>query len=189
MLYNFNPFLGFLKQNLLNENQIAFATEIVLAVNPNALFNVLWLQSVKLSLSDLTFIILLLAFNFHLVLHLFIFDNFTLMIFPPFFLCRYQWSHAVFFYDRNGHYNIGGVHTCHLLMSTIAEYFRPSNLTYSSFVLTDSVAFNMTENLRREVGVDHSSEYFQTKLFPYYLQAKFQIQVYLLRKTCINIFQ
>ena len=42
-------------------------------------------------------------------------------------------------------------------MNTMANFYRESNITYSSFV-TDAAASNMTENLKREVGLDHSSK-------------------------------
>lgn len=71
----------------------------------------------------------------------------------------YDWHHVVFFYDRDGHYNVGGQHTCHLLMQTIAEMYRRQNITYSSFATDTAVGTNMTENLKREVGLDHASEY------------------------------
>lgn len=78
----------------------------------------------------------------------------------------YKWHHVVFFYERNGHYNVAGLHTCHLLMQTMANTYRNKNITYSSFS-TDSAVTNHTENLRREVGLDQSSKciYFATFIF------------------------
>lgn len=76
----------------------------------------------------------------------------------------YHWHRVVFFYERTGHYNVGGLHTCYLMMQTLANAYRSKNITYSSFV-TDSAANNMTENLRREVGLDQSSEYHQLDSF------------------------
>lgn len=70
----------------------------------------------------------------------------------------YDWHHVVFFYDRDGHYNVGGQHTCHLLMQTIAEMYRRQDITYSSFATDTAVGTNMTENLKREVGLDHTSK-------------------------------
>lgn len=75
-----------------------------------------------------------------------------------FFLFSYEWHHAVFIYERDGHYNVGGQHTCHLLMQTIAEMYRRQNITYSSFATDTAVGTNMTENLKREIGLDHASE-------------------------------
>lgn len=46
------------------------------------------------------------------------------------------------------------------MMQTLANAYRSKNITYSSFV-TDSAASNMTENLKREAGLDQSSEYTQ----------------------------
>lgn len=44
-------------------------------------------------------------------------------------------------------------------MQTIAEMYRRQNITYSSFATdTAAVGTNMTENLKREVGLDHASE-------------------------------
>lgn len=42
-------------------------------------------------------------------------------------------------------------------MAAIAEFYRKTNITFTSFQ-TDTSAFNMTDNLRREVGLDHSSK-------------------------------
>lgn len=69
----------------------------------------------------------------------------------------YKWRHVVFFYERNGQYRVAGLHTCHLAMQTMANTYRKRNITYSSFT-TDSAANNITENLRREVGLDQSSK-------------------------------
>uniref|UniRef100_A0A336LM52 Guanylate cyclase n=1 Tax=Culicoides sonorensis TaxID=179676 RepID=A0A336LM52_CULSO len=68
---------------------------------------------------------------------------------------RYNWNHAVFFYQTDGYFEVGGESTCHLQMQAVAEFFRKANITYNSFK-TDVFAYNMTENLRREAGVDHS---------------------------------
>lgn len=72
----------------------------------------------------------------------------------------YKWHHVVLFYERNGHFNVAGLHTCHLLMQTMANTYRNHNITYKSFA-TDSAISNHTESLRREVGVDASSKYKQ----------------------------
>lgn len=42
----------------------------------------------------------------------------------------------------------------------MANTYRTHNLTYTSFV-TDSALTNMTENLKREVGLDHAGKYTQ----------------------------
>lgn len=42
-------------------------------------------------------------------------------------------------------------------MAAVAEYYRKTNITFTSFQ-TDTSAFNMTDNLRREVGLDHASK-------------------------------
>lgn len=70
---------------------------------------------------------------------------------------RFKWKKAVYFYERNGHYNVAGLHTCHLVMQSLANTYRHHNLTYTSFV-TDSSVTNMTENLKREIGLDHASK-------------------------------
>lgn len=74
-------------------------------------------------------------------------------------LLRYKWQNAIYFYERNGHSNVAGLHTCHLMMQSLANSYRMHNITYSSFVTDSAAAINMTENLRREVGLDHSSKY------------------------------
>lgn len=77
------------------------------------------------------------------------------VFFYPF---SYKWRHVIFFYERNGQYRVAGLHTCHLAMQTMANTYRKNNITYSSFT-TDSAANNITENLRREVGLDQSSKF------------------------------
>lgn len=49
-------------------------------------------------------------------------------------------------------------------MNSMAKFFRETNLTYSSFAM-DSKNYNLTEDLKREVGLDHSSKYCLLKLF------------------------
>lgn len=73
-------------------------------------------------------------------------------------LCRHKWKSAVLFYERNGHYNVGGLHTCHLLMQSMVDMYRKHNFIYESFA-TDSAVGSMTEHLRRVVGLEHSSKY------------------------------
>lgn len=70
---------------------------------------------------------------------------------------RHNWKTAVLFYERNGHYNVGGLHTCHLLMQSMVDTYRRHNITYESFA-TDSAVGNITEHLRRVVGLEHSSK-------------------------------
>lgn len=73
-------------------------------------------------------------------------------------ISSYGWHRVVFFYERNGHYNVGGLHTCHLLMQTMAQAYRTNNITYSSFATDSAVGTNTTENLKREVGLDQASK-------------------------------
>lgn len=89
-------------------------------------------------------------------------------------LFSFNWHHAVFFYERTGHYNVAGLHTCHLLMQTMAETYRKSNFTYSSFT-TDSAVNNVTQNLRREVGLDQSSEFHWILLVLFHLTEAYHI--------------
>lgn len=70
----------------------------------------------------------------------------------------YEWHRVVFFYERDGHYNVGGLHTCHLLMQTMANTYRTKNITYSPFATDSAVGSNTTENLKREVGLDQASK-------------------------------
>lgn len=43
-------------------------------------------------------------------------------------------------------------------MAAVAEFYRKTNITFTSFQ-TDTSAFNMTDNLRREAGLDHASKF------------------------------
>lgn len=44
-------------------------------------------------------------------------------------------------------------------MAAVAEFYRKTNITFTSFQ-TDTSAFNLTDNLRREVGLDHASKFY-----------------------------
>lgn len=71
---------------------------------------------------------------------------------------RYEWKHALLYYERDGQYNVAGEHTCHLLMQTIAKLFRNLNLSFSSFPTDQAGGSNVTETLRKKVGVHESSK-------------------------------
>lgn len=75
-----------------------------------------------------------------------------------FFPRRYEWKHALLYYERDGQHNVAGEHTCHLLMQTIAKLFRNLNLSFSSFSTDQAGGSNVTETLRKKVGVHESSE-------------------------------
>lgn len=44
------------------------------------------------------------------------------------------------------------------MMNSMAKFFRETNLTYSSFAMDSTKKYNFTEDLKREVGLDHSSK-------------------------------
>uniref|UniRef100_A0A182FSG2 Receptor ligand binding region domain-containing protein n=1 Tax=Anopheles albimanus TaxID=7167 RepID=A0A182FSG2_ANOAL len=69
---------------------------------------------------------------------------------------HFKWNRVVYFYDRHSHYNVAGAQTGHLLMNTMAEFFRHENITYSPFS-TDSARTNLTESLKEKVGVNYAS--------------------------------
>lgn len=71
---------------------------------------------------------------------------------------RHKWKTAVLFYEKNGHHNVGGMHTCYMLMTSVVDQFMEYNFTYESFA-TDSAPGTSAEHLRRVVGLEHSSEY------------------------------
>ena len=64
----------------------------------------------------------------------------------------------VYFYERQSYYNVAGPQTGHLLMNTMAEFFRHENITYSPFS-TDSARTNLTESLKEKVGLSYASKY------------------------------
>ncbi|XP_035782978.1 atrial natriuretic peptide receptor 2-like isoform X2 [Anopheles albimanus] len=68
---------------------------------------------------------------------------------------HFKWNRVVYFYDRHSHYNVAGAQTGHLLMNTMAEFFRHENITYSPFS-TDSARTNLTESLKEKVGVNYA---------------------------------
>uniref|UniRef100_A0A182N554 Receptor ligand binding region domain-containing protein n=1 Tax=Anopheles dirus TaxID=7168 RepID=A0A182N554_9DIPT len=73
---------------------------------------------------------------------------------------HFNWNRVVYFYERQSYYNVAGPQTGHLLMNTMAEFFRHENITYSPFS-TDSARTNLTESLKEKVGLSHASEYYR----------------------------
>ncbi|XP_055545270.1 atrial natriuretic peptide receptor 1-like isoform X3 [Wyeomyia smithii] len=67
----------------------------------------------------------------------------------------FNWNRVVYFYDRHAYYNVAGPQTGHLVLSTMAEFFRRENITYLPFS-TDSARTNFTESLKEKVGLSHS---------------------------------
>ncbi|XP_049280043.1 atrial natriuretic peptide receptor 3 [Anopheles funestus] len=72
---------------------------------------------------------------------------------------HFKWNRVVYFYDRHSYYNVAGPQTGHLLMNTMAEFFRHENITYSPFS-TDSARTNFTESLKEKVGLSYASKFF-----------------------------
>ncbi|XP_053659512.1 atrial natriuretic peptide receptor 3 [Anopheles marshallii] len=72
---------------------------------------------------------------------------------------HFKWNRVVYFYDRHSYYNVAGPQTGHLLMNTMAEFFRHENITYSPFS-TDSARTNFTESLKEKVGLSYASKCF-----------------------------
>lgn len=72
--------------------------------------------------------------------------------------CSFNWNRVVYFYERQSYYNVAGPQTGHLLMNTMAEFFRHENITYSPFS-TDSARTNLTESLKEKVGLSYASKY------------------------------
>ncbi|XP_055636571.1 atrial natriuretic peptide receptor 1 isoform X4 [Toxorhynchites rutilus septentrionalis] len=70
-------------------------------------------------------------------------------------LKHFKWNRVVYFYERHGYYNVAGPQTGHLVLSTMAEFFRRQNITYLPFS-TDSARTNYTESLKEKVGLSHS---------------------------------
>uniref|UniRef100_A0A182QA02 Receptor ligand binding region domain-containing protein n=1 Tax=Anopheles farauti TaxID=69004 RepID=A0A182QA02_9DIPT len=68
---------------------------------------------------------------------------------------HFKWNRVVYFYERQSYYNVAGPQTGHLLMNTMAEFFRHENITYSPFS-TDSARTNLTESLKEKVGLSHA---------------------------------
>ncbi|XP_031626434.1 atrial natriuretic peptide receptor 1-like isoform X1 [Contarinia nasturtii] len=94
--------------------------------------------------------------EYHMLIRVGLLSFQTIADFTVDIMKNYGWHRVVFFYDRNGHYNVGGLHTCHLLMQTMANTYRKKNITYSSFVTDSAVGSNTTENLKREIGLDQA---------------------------------
>ncbi|XP_058821836.1 atrial natriuretic peptide receptor 1 isoform X2 [Topomyia yanbarensis] len=70
-------------------------------------------------------------------------------------LRHFNWNRVVYFYDRHAYYHVAGPQTGHLVLSTMAEFFRRENITYLPFS-TDSARTNFTESLKEKVGLSHS---------------------------------
>lgn len=72
---------------------------------------------------------------------------------------RFGWKQLFLFYERNGYEEaVGGQQTCFLLMNSLVEIIKKTDIRYSSFQ-SDPVKDNVTESLAREVGIDNASKF------------------------------
>ncbi|EDW34138.1 GL21727 [Drosophila persimilis] len=70
---------------------------------------------------------------------------------------RHNWSHSIFYYERDGQRSVAGMHTCFLMMKSLGKQMRNENMTFAQFPLEPNLK-NRTEEMRREIGNKHSSE-------------------------------
>ncbi|KAH8288794.1 hypothetical protein KR054_009752 [Drosophila jambulina] len=70
---------------------------------------------------------------------------------------RHNWSHSIFYYERDGQRSVAGMHTCFLMMKSLGKQMRNENMTFAQFPLEPNLT-NRTEEMRREIGNKHASE-------------------------------
>lgn len=70
---------------------------------------------------------------------------------------RHNWTHSIFYYERDGQRSVAGMHTCFLMMKSLGKQMRKENMTFAQYPLEANVA-NRSEEMRREIGNKHSSK-------------------------------
>ncbi|EDW41988.1 GM25745 [Drosophila sechellia] len=70
---------------------------------------------------------------------------------------RHNWSHSIFYYERDGQRSVAGMHTCFLMMKSLGKQMRNENMTFAQFPLEPNLT-NRTEEMRREIGNKHASK-------------------------------
>lgn len=73
------------------------------------------------------------------------------------FSLRYNWTHSILYYERDGQRSVAGKHTCFLMMTSLGKLMRKENMTFDQYPLEANVA-NRSEEMRREIGNKHSSK-------------------------------
>ncbi|XP_017873934.1 PREDICTED: atrial natriuretic peptide receptor 1 isoform X2 [Drosophila arizonae] len=68
---------------------------------------------------------------------------------------QHNWSHSIFYYERDGQRNVAGLHTCFLMMKSLGKQMRNENMTFAQYPLESNV-MNRSEEMRREIGNKHS---------------------------------
>ncbi|XP_039232151.1 atrial natriuretic peptide receptor 1 isoform X1 [Drosophila yakuba] len=68
---------------------------------------------------------------------------------------RHNWSHSIFYYERDGQRSVAGMHTCFLMMKSLGKQMRNENMTFAQFPLEPNLT-NRTEEMRREIGNKHA---------------------------------
>ncbi|XP_033149047.1 atrial natriuretic peptide receptor 3 isoform X7 [Drosophila busckii] len=69
---------------------------------------------------------------------------------------QHNWSHSIFYYERNGQHNVAGLHTCFLMMTSLGKQMRKENMTFAQYPLEPNIS-NRSDEMRREIGSKHSS--------------------------------
>ncbi|XP_064535730.1 uncharacterized protein LOC135426546 [Drosophila montana] len=70
---------------------------------------------------------------------------------------QHNWSHSIFYYERDGQRNVAGLHTCFLMMKSLGKQMRNENMTFAQYPLEPNIT-NRSEEMRREIGNKHSSK-------------------------------
>ncbi|XP_034488082.1 atrial natriuretic peptide receptor 3-like isoform X2 [Drosophila innubila] len=69
---------------------------------------------------------------------------------------QHNWTHSIFYYERDGQRSVAGLHTCFLMMKSLGKQMRNENMTFAQYPL-ESNTTNRSEEMRREIGNKHSS--------------------------------
>ncbi|KAL7730938.1 hypothetical protein ACLKA6_014177 [Drosophila palustris] len=69
---------------------------------------------------------------------------------------QHNWTHSIFYYERDGQRSVAGLHTCFLMMKSLGKQMRNENMTFAQYPL-ESNTTNRSEEMRREIGNKHST--------------------------------
>ncbi|KAH8307652.1 hypothetical protein KR044_007305, partial [Drosophila immigrans] len=70
---------------------------------------------------------------------------------------QHNWTHSIFYYERDGQRSVAGLHTCFLMMKSLGKQMRNENMTFAQYPLESNVS-NRSDEMRREIGNKHSSK-------------------------------
>ncbi|CRK98556.1 CLUMA_CG011905, isoform B [Clunio marinus] len=71
---------------------------------------------------------------------------------------KYNWTKAAVLYDRNGYSRVGGIQTCHLMMSSMVKNFLETSIEYVPKIIDGyENSEKESEDLLREIGMAYGA--------------------------------